>query len=93
MERRLQRRDAQIVAEHMKSANRNAAGPNLLPGENQAASATQAAWRFLNNPNVQLTDLAKPLRQVGREETQKSTSDYVLLAHVPRQLVFPVGDN
>ena len=81
MERRLQRRDAQIVAEHMKSANRNAAGPNLLPGENQAASATQSAWRFLNNPNVQLTDLAKPLRQVGREETQKSTSDYVLLAH------------
>lgn len=65
----------------MKSANRNSAGPNLLPGENQAASATQAVWRFLNNPNVQLKDLAEPLRQVGREEAQKSTSDYVLLAH------------
>jgi hypothetical protein len=81
MERRLQRRYAQIVSEHLKSANRHAAGPNLLPGENQAASATQAAWRFLNNPNVLLADLAEPLRQVGREETRTSGSDYVLLAH------------
>jgi hypothetical protein len=81
MERRLQRRYAQIVSEHLKSANRHAAGPNLLPGENQAASATQAAWRFLNNPNVELADLVQPLRQVGREEAGKSTSEYVLLAH------------
>jgi hypothetical protein len=81
MERRLQKRYVQLVREHMNSSNRNAAGPNLLPGESQAASATQAAWRFLNNPNVELTDLVEPLRQAGREAANKSQSDYVLLAH------------
>lgn len=65
----------------MKTANRNAAGPSLLPGESQAAAATQATWRFLNNPNVLLTDLIEPLREVGREACQQSDSSYVLLAH------------
>ena len=51
------------------------------PGESQAASATQAAWRFLNNENVSLIDLAEPLRQAGRDACQRSQSDYVLLAH------------
>lgn len=81
MDRRLQKRYVQIVSEHMNSSNRNAAGPSLLPAGNQAASATQAAWRFLNNPNVQLADLAEPLRQVGRESANQSESEYVLLAH------------
>lgn len=65
----------------MKSANQNAAGPVLLAGDGQAQSATQAAWRFLNNPSVSLTDLAQPLRQAGREACHQSESDYVLLAH------------
>jgi hypothetical protein len=81
MERRLQRRYLQILQEHMKSANTNAAGPSLLPGENQAAAATQATWRFLNNPNVLLTDLMEPLRQVGRDAAAASDSSYALLAH------------
>lgn len=81
MERRLQNRYAKMVLEHMNSSNRNAAGPNLLAGPNQSASATQAAWRFLNNPNVQLTDLVEPLRQAGRDACQRSVSQFVLLAH------------
>ena len=81
MERRLQKRYLQMVQEHMKSANSNAAGPSLLPGENQSAAATQATWRFLNNPKVSLTDLVEPLRQVGREAAAASDSSYVLLAH------------
>ena len=81
MDRRLQRRYAKLVQQHMKSANRNAAGPHLLPGQSQAASATQAAWRFLNNPKVSLVGLAEPLREAGRRACQQSESDYVLLAH------------
>lgn len=81
MDRRLQKRYVQLVSEHMNSSNRNAAGPNLLPGGNLAASATQAAWRFLNNPNVQLADLVEPLRQVGRESANQSDSDYGLIVH------------
>lgn len=81
MDRRLQRRYEKLVQSHMKSANRNAAGPHLLAGKSQAASATQAAWRFLNNPKVSLVGLAEPLREAGRRACQQSESDYVLLAH------------
>jgi len=81
MEPRLQRRYLQWVQEHLKSANRNAAGPALMPGKNLAFSATQAAWRFLSNPNVGLIDLIEPLREVGRQAASTSKSDYMLLAH------------
>ncbi|MGZ0169288.1 MAG: hypothetical protein ACKVHE_07015 [Planctomycetales bacterium] len=36
----------------MKFSDRNAAGPLLLARENQSAAETQAAWRFLNNPQA-----------------------------------------
>lgn len=65
----------------MKSANKNAAGPALLSGDCQAQSATQAVWRFLNNPKVSLVDLMEPLREVGRKASRQSESQYVLLAH------------
>ena len=65
----------------MKSSNKNAAGPALLPGNCQAQSATQAAWRFLNNPKISLVDLVEPLRQLGRDACQQCESDFVLLAH------------
>lgn len=70
-----------MVLEHMKSANRNAAGPSLMPGQSKAASAAQAAWRFLSNENVTLQDLVAPLREVGRDACRQSDSKYVLLAH------------
>lgn len=81
MDPRLQRRYLQLVQEHMKSANRNAAGPALKPGENQAFAATQATWRFFSNPNVGLLGLIEPLREVGRLASRQSESDYMLLAH------------
>lgn len=70
-----------LVREHMNSSNRNAAGPNLLPAGSQATSATQAAWRFLNNPRVQLQDLVQPLRELGCQYANQSDSKFVLLAH------------
>ena len=81
MEPRLRRRYLQLVQEHMKSANKNAAGPALKPGKSQAFSATQATWRFLSNPNLSLVDLIEPLRDVGRQAASRSKSDYMLLAH------------
>lgn len=65
----------------MKSANKNAAGPALKAGQNQAFSATQATWRFLSNENVTLSELIEPLRDVGRQSAHRSQSEYVLLAH------------
>ncbi|WP_166831887.1 hypothetical protein [Thalassoroseus pseudoceratinae] len=65
----------------MKSANRSAAGPSLPVGQVQSASATQAAWRFLNNPRVELAALAEPLRDAGRQACEQNDSAFVLLAH------------
>jgi len=81
MDRRLQRRYVQLVKEHMSSSTRSAAGPSLLPGPTRSASATQAAWRFFNNPRVELAGLAEPLRQAGREAAADSGSRFVLLVH------------
>jgi hypothetical protein len=47
----------------------------------RAATASQAAWRFLNNERVTLQALAEPLRQLGRDGCQHSESPFVLLAH------------
>ena len=81
MDRRLQRRYVQLVHEHMSSSSRIAAGPTLLPGKSQAKTATQAAWRFLNNERVGMAALAEPLRHAGREACRQSPSDFVLLVH------------
>jgi hypothetical protein len=81
MDRRLQRRYVQLVKAHMSSSTRTAAGPSLLPGQGKAASATQAAWRFLNNDRVDMSALVEPLRQAGRESVAQSDSDFVLLVH------------
>jgi len=81
MDRRLQTRYRNLVSAHMTSSNRSAAGPNLLAGHGQSASATQAAWRFLNNPRVRMIDLVEPLRQAGRDACNQSDSCFVLLAH------------
>lgn len=81
MDRRLQRRYVQLVQEHMSSSARTAAGPSLLPAGGKAASATQAAWRFLNNERVEMAALAEPLRQAGRDAAAESPAEFVLLAH------------
>jgi hypothetical protein len=52
MDQRLQRRYEIMVQQHMKSSDRNAAGPLLLAVENQSAAATPAAWKFLHNPQA-----------------------------------------
>jgi len=81
MDLRLQRRYVQLVKEHMSSSTRTAAGPSLLPGQSRAAAATQAAWRFFNNDRIEMSALAEPLRQAGRDAAAESASDFVLLVH------------
>lgn len=70
-----------LVKAHMKASTRTAHGPRALPGFGEAASACQAAWRFLNNERVSLEILVEPLREVGREGCRRSESSFVLLAH------------
>ncbi len=65
----------------MNPSTRTAAGPRALPELGLAATASQAAWRFLNNDRVTLQALAEPLRQIGRDGCGQSESPFVLLAH------------
>lgn len=77
----MRERFLKLVKAHMKSSPRNAPGPRALPELGKAPTATQAAWRFLNNDRVTLEALVEPLRNVGREGCRQSESPFVLLAH------------
>lgn len=77
----MQERFVKLVKAHMNASTRTAAGPRALAELGQAATASQAAWRFLNNERVTLQALVEPLRKVGRDGCSQSESNFVLLAH------------
>jgi hypothetical protein len=57
-----------LVLAHLNHTHPNAAGisppADILP----SFAATQAAWRFFNNPNVTPSALIQPLRQFAQDE-------------------------
>ena len=59
-----------------------------MPGAGSSFAATQGASRFLNNERVSLPALAVPLREVGVERAQQTTSPFVLLVHDWSKLSF-----
>ena len=65
----------------MNSATRTAHGPRSLPEIGKSTTASQAAWRFLNNQRVGLGKLIEPLRQLGRDGCAESASPFVLMVH------------
>lgn len=82
LEPRLQKRFLVMVTSQMHAAPKLAAGVRSLPQlTTSAQSATQAAWRFLNNDRVTLPVLAEPLREVGRNACRAIDSPFVMLVH------------
>lgn len=81
MDTRLQRRYVRLVEGHVSVAQAVAAGVHSLPGAGATFAATQAAWRFLNNPRVTLPALVEPLRQLGRDGAAASAGGHVLVVH------------
>jgi hypothetical protein len=81
LDARLQKRYLKLVEGEINVVQAVAAGVKALPGAGKAFAATQAAWRFFANPRVTLAKLVEPLRELGRQACQASTSDYVLLVH------------
>lgn len=65
----------------MRSATGLAAGVARLPDVRAGFSATQAAWRFLNNNTVGLPALIAPLRKEGIAAAGRSKAKFVLLLH------------
>ncbi len=81
MERRLQERYIKLVKGHMHHSSRSAAGLTAVLDQAKGFAATQAAWRFLNNPRVTLAALAEPLRQAGRAALDGDKAPVALLIH------------
>ena len=80
MDRRLQRRYAMMVQQHMKSSNRNAVWPLLLAGENQAEASH--AEEEVSEQFERLVDGPGRAAAAGRTRAcRQSESEYVLLAH------------
>jgi hypothetical protein len=79
LEPRLQARYQTLVAQHSAPLSPLAAGLRALPDGGSAFAATQAAWRFYQNPKVTLPTLCQPLQEHVR--TQVAAEDYVLIAH------------
>jgi len=52
-------------------------------------AATQAAYRFLNNPRVTLRALAKPLVEAARVEATTACDRWALVIHDWSQLMYP----
>jgi hypothetical protein len=81
LDRRLQQRFFKMVQAHLHAAPQLAAGMASLPSTASAFAATQAAWRFLNNPRVTLPALVAPLRALGRERAAATQASFLLLVH------------
>ena len=70
-----------MVQQHVRSAQALAAGIASLPDTRSSAAYTQAAWRFLNNDRVRLSELAKPLLGAVPELLGAHCERYGLVMH------------
>ncbi len=66
---------------HLGGATDLAAGIHDAPGVGASFAATQAAFRFLNNPRVTLRGLAEPLLAAARDSVPQACDDFVLVVH------------
>jgi hypothetical protein len=81
LEKRLRKRYATLVQQHLHSAHPLACGLRALPTLKSSYAAAQAAWRFFANPRTSLATLVQPLHEAGRQAVAESTAEYVLAVH------------
>lgn len=78
-----------LVRRHAHAAASTGAGSASLPSEVSALAETMAAWRFYNNPRIELAELVQPLREAARRHLDRQGCDVVLLVHDWSKLSFP----
>jgi len=81
-----------MVESHAQASQALASGIHALPDARSAFSATQAAYRFLNNGRVTLRALAKPLVDAARSEAATACDHWALVVHDWSQLMYPGHD-
>jgi len=81
LEPRLHRRYQQLVTEHLRPAQKIAAGLRALPDQGSAFASTQAAWRFYANQRVTPQELMRPLIDHAQQAVQTHCRQYALCIH------------
>ena len=81
-----------MVESHAQASQALANGIHALPDARSVFSATQAAYRFLNNPRVTLRALARPLIEAARLEAATACDRWALVVHDWSQLMYPGHD-
>jgi len=65
----------------MNHKQNSTSGLSLLLKDVEGFSQAQAAWRFYNNENVDISSLNNPIIQEGIKEINKQCKEYVLIAN------------
>ena len=78
-----------LVRRHCHAVPSGAAGSASLPGGVSALAQTMAAWRFYNNPRVEMGELIEPLREYARQQLAATKAGVVMLVHDWCKLSYP----
>ena len=85
---RLQYRYVKLVESHLAAAQALESGIRAVPDARSAWAATQAAYRFFQNPRAELPRLMEPLIEAGREAISTACDRYALVIHDWSQLMY-----
>ncbi len=64
----MEKRWQEFVRRHFNAVPSCAAGNASLPSGVSSFAETMAAWRFYNNPRIELAELVEPLREYARHQ-------------------------
>lgn len=78
-----------LVRRHCHAASSLAAGSASLPGGVSAFAETMGAWRFYNNPRIEMPELVEPLRASARQQLAATNASVVMLVHDWCKLSYP----
>ena len=71
----------ELVRRHCNSLPSGAAGSSNLPSGVSSFAETMAAWRFYNNPRIEMSELIEPLREHTRQQLLATGAPVVMLVH------------
>ena len=71
----------ELVRRHCNSLPSGAAGSSNLPSGVSSFAETMAAWRFYNNPRIEMSGLIEPLREHTRQQLLATGAPVVMLVH------------
>jgi hypothetical protein len=78
-----------LVQRHCKPVTPLAAGSASLPSGQSAFAETMGAWRFYNNPRIDMAELIEPLRAYARRQLAATNASVVMLVHDWCKLSYP----